>query len=298
VAWRTIVISTPARLRVENDQLVITQQESVSFPIEDIAVLMLESPEVLLSSALLDRLAQHDVLLLACDQRHMPSMACVPFAGHSRLAGVQRMQLEATVPFRKRCWQAIVRYKIGNQAECLKLLGSANAAKIGLMVDKVTSGDATNIESVAARMHFQAAFGHEFIRFAEDGINSALNYGYAVMRASVARALTLHGFLPAHGIHHHSELNQFNLADDFIEPLRPMVDLRVAELRPEGELTKAHREALVALIHADVLIDGKRQAALHATEMMAGSFLAACRDKDPGLLRLPKLLPLRTHAYE
>lgn len=298
MAWRTIVISNPARLRVENDQLVIAQQESVSFPIEDIAVLMLESPEVLLSSALLDRLAQHEVLLLACDQRHMPSMACVPFAGHSRLAGVQRMQLEATAPFRKRCWQAIVRHKIANQAECLRILGRAGAAKIGLMADKVTSGDAANIESVAAREHFHAAFGHGFARFAEDGINSALNYGYAVMRASIARALTLHGFLPAHGIHHHSELNQFNLADDFIEPLRPIVDLRVAEMRPEGELTKAHREALVALIQADVLIDGKRQATLHAAEVMAGSFLAACHAKDPALLKLPGLLPLKTHAYE
>jgi len=298
VAWRTIVISNPARLRVENDQLVITQQESVSFPIEDLAVLMLESHEVLLTSALLDRLAQHEVMLLACDARHLPSMAGVPFAGHSRLAGVQRSQLESTQPFRKRCWQAIARSKIANQARCLRMLGRSEADKVCALADAVTSGDASNIESVAAREHFQAAFGHDFIRFAEDGINSALNYGYAVLRAVVARALTVHGFLPAHGIHHHSELNQFNLADDFLEPLRPVVDLRVAELRPDGELTKAHREALVALIHADVLIDGNRQAILHAAEVMAASFVAACRDKDPRLLKLPEILPLKTHAYE
>jgi CRISP-associated protein Cas1 len=298
LAWRTVVISNPARLRVENDQLVIIQQDSISLPIEDIAVLMLESPEVLLSSALLDRLAQHEVTLLACDKRHLPSMACMPFAGHSRLAGVQRMQLSASVPFQKRCWQAIIRYKIANQAMCLKILNRPNAQSVASMVEKVTSGDASNVESVAAREHFRAAFGVDFTRGAEDSINSALNYGYAVLRAAVARALTFHGFLPAHGIHHRSELNQFNLADDFIEPLRPVVDLHVASVHLEGELTKVQRENLIALIHADVLINGKRQAILHAVEIMAGSFLAACREKDPRLLKLPELLPLKLHAHE
>lgn len=298
MAWRTVVISNPARLNVENDQLVIRQQESVSLPMEDIAVLMLESHEVVLSAALLDRLASHEVILLACDKAHMPSVACVPFAGHSRLAGVQRMQLECSEPFRKRCWQAIIRRKIANQAACLSALGSPAAGKVAAMATVVNSGDSSNIESVAAREHFRAAFGEDFIRFADDGLNHALNYGYAVMRAAVARALAVHGFLPAHGIHHRSELNQFNLADDFIEPLRPTVDLRVAELRPEADLTKAHREALVALVNTDVLIDGKRQSALRAAEVMAASFHAACRDKDPRALKLPELLPIKTHEYE
>jgi len=301
VAWRTVVISNPTRLRVENDQLLITQNESFSLPIEDIAVLMLESPEVLLSSALLDRLAQHQVILLACNQRHLPSMAGIPFTGHSRLAGVQRMQLEMSEPFRKRCWQLIIKQKIANQAACLALSGRSGADDIALMSSKVMSGDATNIESVAAREHFHRLFGEDFDRAgqgAEDGINSALNYGYAILRAMIARALSLHGFLPAHGIHHHSELNQFNLADDFLEPLRPMVDLQVDRMGVRDELTKKHREELVALIHTDVMIDGKRQAALHAAEVMAGSFLTACHEKDYTLLKLPCLLPIKPHAYE
>jgi len=298
LAWRTIVISKAARLRVENDQLAIIQQETITLPIEDIAVLMLESQEVLLSSALLDRLAEHEVLLFACSRKHMPSMVGVPFVKHSRLAGIQRMQLEATQPFRKRCWQQIVRRKVANQAICQAIAGKPGAQKLRDMAATVTSGDAANIESVAAREHFQALFGPDFIRGAEDGINSALNYGYAILRGTIARALTLHGFLPAHGIHHHSELNQFNLADDFLEPLRPMVDLKVVELMPEGELTKAHREALVALIHHEVFIDGKRQAALRAAEIMAASFVAACRDHDARRLKLPEILLLAAHSYE
>ncbi len=298
MAWKTIVISKPARLSVENDQIVIAQEGRVGFPIEDVSVLLIESHEVLLTSFLLNRLAEHGVALIVCDRKHLPCMAGLPFAGHSRLAAVQRLQLDASLPFRKRCWQAIVKRKIENQSACLSILGRPKADLICSFAARVSSGDSENLESVAAREHFEAAFGGEFSRSAEDGTNSALNYGYAVLRGSVARGLVIHGFLLAHGIHHHSELNQFNLADDFVEPLRPVVDLCVAGMRPEGELTKAHRERLVSLLYAEVLIDGKRQPVCHAAELMGGSFLAACRGRDPSLLRLPELLPLTTHSYE
>lgn len=298
MAWKTIVISKPARLNVSNDQLIIAQENTIGFPIEDISVLLIESPEVLLTSFLLNRLAEHGVALIVCDRKHLPSMAGLPFAGHSRLAAVQRMQLEATAPFRKRCWQAIVQRKIANQAACLRTLGIAKADMVAAMAARVASGDPANLESVAAREHFEAAFGGDFCRGDEDGTNSALNYGYAILRGSIARGLVIHGFLPAHGVHHHSELNQFNLADDFVEPLRPVVDLCVAGMRPEGALTKQDREKLVSLLYAEVLIDGKRQPACHAAELMAGSFLAACREKDPDLLKLPELLPINIHSYE
>jgi len=259
---------------------------------------LLESPEVLLSSYLLSRLAEKDVLLLACDKKHLPCMAGVPFAGHSRLLGVQRMQLNSTEPFHKRCWQAVVRQKIANQGQCLSFRGVGDATRVSSMVEMVTSGDSLNIESVAAREHFTLLFGKNFSREEDDWVNSALDYGYAVLRAAVARSHVVHGFLLSHGIHHHSELNQFNLADDFLEPLRPLVDLCVAGMEPGDELTKRDRETLVALLYSEVKIDGKRQAALHATEIMASSFLAACREKDPRLLKLPELLPLQTHSYE
>lgn len=298
MAWRTVVVSNPARLRIRNDQLTVEQAQAVTLPAEDIAVLLLESPEVVLSSAVLNRLAELDVLLLACDSRHLPSFAGVPFAGHSRLAGVQRLQLGTSLPFRKRCWQALVKRKIENQAKCLELLGRPGAVRVAAMAAQVTSGDSANIESVAAREHFREAFGPQFIRGNEDSTNAALNYGYAVLRGAVARALAAHGFILSQGIHHRSELNQFNLADDFIEPFRPMVDLLAAKMKLGAELSKPDRELLVALLHAEVLIDGQKHSALRAAEMTAGSFLAACRSKDPGLLKLPGLLPLKTHKYE
>jgi CRISPR-associated protein Cas1 len=225
-------------------------------------------------------------------------MAGLPLAGHSRLAGVQRMQLDTTIPFRKRCWQTVVVRKIRNQAQCLNILGRAKADMLESLADDVGSGDPDNLESVAARVYFDALFGSSFSRSSECVTNSALNYGYAIMRGAVARGLAGHGFLPAHGIHHHSELNQFNLADDFMEPFRPLVDLCVAEMRPSGTLSKQHREKLVSLLHAQVLIDGNRHSVNRAAELIAGSFVAACRNKDPGLLTAPELLPITMHSYE
>lgn len=298
MAWRTVVVSNPARLKIHNDQLLIVRDDPVSLPIEDIAVLLLESPEVLLASSLLSRLAEHGVTLVACDHKHLPSMACIPFAGHSRLAGIQRLQLTMSLPFRKRCWQTIVKHKILNQAECLRLSGRQGVSTIAEMAHKVESGDPLNVESTASKDYFCFAFGDDFVRGEDDWRNSCLDYGYAVLRAAVARAFAAHGFLLSQGIHHHSELNQFNLADDFLEPFRPLVDLLTAELTPGNELTKADREKLVSLLYAEVLIDGKRQPVLHAAEIFAGSFLTACHEKDPGALKLPELVSLNIHSYE
>lgn len=299
MAWRTVVISNPARLRVEHNQLVIVQEDETPLPLEDIGVLILESPEVTLNAVVLARFAQTGGLLLACDDHHLPCFAGLPFGGHSRLAGVQQMHIGLSLPFKKRCWQAIVRQKIANQAECLRLTGRHECAELASLVHKVASGDSANVESRAARDYFIALFGAEFTRGDPGAVNAALNYGYAVVRASVARAIASFGFLLSQGIHHHSELNPFNLADDFIEPLRPVVDLCVAQtIRNDAEFTQQHRRMLVSLLAMDVVIDGKRQGLSRAAEIMASSFVTACREKSVIALKLPKLIELTPHAYE
>lgn len=293
-----IQIGRPARLTIEDSQLVIHQDESVPIPLEDIGALVLEAPDIILSSSLLSRCAEAGMLVLTCDNTHLPICAALPFAGHSRLSGVQRSQLETTLPFRKRCWQSIVQAKIANQAECLRLMERPGADKLEAMIAQVSSGDSSNVESRAARMYFRFLFGPKFIRGAEDLTNSALNYGYAILRGAVARALAGHGFMLSQGLHHKSELNPFNLADDFIEPLRPVADLCAAAEIEGDELEKEHRQVLVSLLGRDITIDGAAQSVLRAADVMAGSFVAACRDGKPGLLKLPSLLPARQHAYE
>ncbi|MCX8053331.1 MAG: type II CRISPR-associated endonuclease Cas1 [Armatimonadetes bacterium] len=313
MAWRTVVISNPARLRIDNDRLIIIQESSTPLPLEDIAVLVIESPQVTLSSAVLARLADHGAMVIVCGPSHLPIFAGLPFAGHCRLTAVHRLQLETTLPFRKRCWQRIVQAKIANQAECLRLAGRDGAEAIARMVDSVQSGDTGNVESAAAREYFRKLFRPDFDRRIEYGVNSALNYGYAVIRAAVARSLAAYGFLLTQGIHHCSELNAFNLADDFLEPFRPIVDLCVASLpmfrdlyennpnessETPAQLQKAHREQLAQLLACQVRIQGERQSVLQATEITAASFGAACRTGDPKLIKLPELVALREHRYE
>lgn len=308
-----MVISNPARIRIDNDRLVIIQDIEVALPVEDIAVLLLESPQVSLSSAALARLAENGVAVVVCGPNHLPVLIGFPCAAHSRLAGVHRLQLQTSVPFRKRCWQRIVQAKIANQAECLRQAGLDGADAIDGMSAKVRSGDPDNIESVAAREYFKKLFGPDFDRRINNGINSALNYGYAVIRAAVARSLVAFGFLLTQGIHHSSELNAFNLADDFLEPFRPIVDLCVAtrdsfqELRDDkcetqddstSKLEKHHRQELASLLAVEVGIENERHSLLRASELVASSFGSAIRSKDPKMLKVPRLIGLREHGYE
>lgn len=271
----------------------------MTLPLDDIAVLMIESQQVALTAAVLSRLAEVGASVIVCDSKHMPVFIGYPCSGHSRLSGVHRMQLAATLPFRKRCWQQIVQVKIRNQAECLRLLGRKGAERLLDLVGQVRSGDPSNVEGLAAREYFRSLFGDEFLRMREDGINAALNYGYAVLRASVARSLAVHGFLLTQGVHHSSELNPFNLADDFLEPLRPLVDMLSATLSPVPvRLEKQHREALAKLLACDVCLDGQAVSVTRCCELVAASFVSACREKDPSLLKLPELMPIREHRYE
>lgn len=253
--------------------------------------LLLESRQVRLSAAALSLLAEQGCTVFLCDEKHMPSCVLTPFMGHSRQLGVLRQQLALTEPRKKRLWQQLVVRKIGNQSRCLSYAGrEEEAAVLARMADGVGSGDSGNLEATAAAYYFPRLFGTGFTRSGEDGRNAALNYGYAILRGCVARTLTVYGLLPCMGLHHRSELNPFNLADDFIEPFRPLVDSYVAELPPEAELTQDVKRALFALPGRELEAGGKRYSASYCAELAVQSLLRSM--KEPGEpLQLPELLP-------
>ncbi len=304
MSWRSVVIANPARLRLDRAQLVIERdgQPHATLPVEDVAVLVVEAQQVSLTAPLLCALAANESVVLFCDARHTPQAASLPICGHHRMLKVQRLQLESSLPLRKRCWQAVVQRKIRNQALALEYSGRCGADAIRALAEGVASGDKTNQEAQASRMYFPLLFDPAFTRDRPCGWNSALNYGYAVLRAAVARSVAAHGLLPAHGLHHRSELNAFNLADDLLEPFRPLVDLAVSgqpESRTdEPELTQAQRLSLVELLHHEVEVDGSRQAVLYAIELLTASLVSAFTDADPKRLKLPTLLPLRRHPID
>lgn len=233
-----------------------------AIPVEDLSVLILDSWGITLTHELLSALAEANVMVILCDPKHLPRAQILPLYGSATHAKTMREQIVCSEPKRKRIWQQIVQAKIREQARTLRQIGnSRSATKIESMVESVLSGDSANIEGQAPRIYFPALFGKGFERDREEtGINSMLNYGYAIVRAMTARALVGAGLHPALGVFHRGPLNPFNLADDAVEPLRPMVDAHVyalwRELRPD-ELTPELKKRLLQVSVLTVNFAGK-----------------------------------------
>jgi len=253
MAWRSVVITNPARLKFKNRALLVEQDgDSVSVPLEDIAVLVIDCPQVTITSQLLSACANQQIAVITVDETHSPNGVMLSFLPHSRALRVMRRQLAMTAPHRKRLWQSLVRQKLLNQARVLELNDQENvAAKLQTLASRVRSGDPDNYEAQGAQLYFPALFGPGFTRDQEDFINAALNYGYSIIRSALARTLVGYGFIPAFGLHHRSEQNSFNLADDLIEPYRPLVDNLVSDFVGNSLLDRAAKAKLVSLLHQD-----------------------------------------------
>lgn len=297
MAWRAVMIQNPTRLSLEKAQLALeTEAGRFTIPLEDITVLILEHPQIIISAALLAECQEQGLAIVTCDKAHMPNGLLLPFLPHSRHSLVAKTQLAWAEPLRKRLWQKIVQTKILNQAFCLEAaVNKAESVHLRYLADQVKSGDPDNIEAQAARDYWQRLFGKGFKRGETNSINAALNYGYAIVRAYVARAQVAYGLLPAFGVHHDNALNAFNLTDDLMEVLRPTVDYRVLRMAREGlfdeteTLTKAHRQQLATLGHAACTLDEKILTLAHTTDRMASSLVAAIEGTSPMLLKLPTL---------
>ncbi|MCL2634916.1 MAG: type II CRISPR-associated endonuclease Cas1 [Oscillospiraceae bacterium] len=301
MAFRNIIIQNEAKLSLKSGQLIVKNETAdASLAIEDIDTILIENRRTIISTALLGSLAKSGVALFICDEYHMPCAVLQPYLQHSRQYEVTQKQLALSVPTKKQLWKQIVVAKIKNQAKCLLLCGKEKESKeLENIAKTVKSGDEGKAEGYAAAKYFPALFGKRFTRADEDDCrNSWLNYGYAIVRGCVARSLAVYGFFPLFGLQHHSTLNQFNLADDFIEPFRPIVDLYTAKFaESDSELTPQIKQNLVNLINHDILINEKRYTLSYAIEMTVKSFSAVINEKAKTLL-LPELVELKQHTYE
>jgi len=291
MGWRTLLITQPAKLSLLHHSLVLNNGEEYTIPLSDLACVVVESRHVTLTSPLIDALSYSGAVVFICDEKHLPSSVILPFHAHSRQAGVARMQVAWSEPFKKRCWQKIIQAKITNQAKVSETLSHEQMRYLFSLQNRVTSGDSTNVEAQAARVYWSVLF-QNFVRHtdAKDIRNAALNYGYAVLRGLVARALVGVGFLPAFGVHHCSELNAFNLADDVIEPFRPFVDETVRQLLDEDKeelplhLDTRYKTRLLELPLLPCRIGNVETTLSYACELCAESLLRATKAKDATLL--------------
>jgi CRISPR-associated protein Cas1 len=299
MGWRSVFIASPARLSVRMSQLVVEQEDKITIPLEDIGAIMIENRQSVLTANLLAALAEADVAVFVCNDKYLPCAVLTPFQPHSRQGKVMKAQLGITRPFAKQCWKKIVERKIYNQAACLDILERDGGSELKVIGKTVQSGDMTNREAYAAKTYFRRLLKN-FRRQDDNVTTGAMNYGYAVLRGTIARVLASYGFMPAIGIHHVNELNAFNLADDFLEVYRPVVDLWVAQNidRNATELARDDKMALLGLLHNDMSMRQERQSVLYCIEEMVGSFSTSCQACDARLLKLPELLPPYAHRYE
>lgn len=294
MSWRIISIQNDAKLNIKNKQLLISQKdkEAVSIPLADICAIVFDSPQIKLTSYFLSIIQNHNIVLITCDNKHIPNGTLIPFHQHSRLSEIAHLQHQWSLSYQKKCWKIIIQQKIINQAKCLDIIGKHNN-KIKALVKKVDSGDSKNIEALASQYYWINLFSSDFRRKEKTSITSSLNYGYSIVRSMICRALVAYGLLPCFGVHHKNSLNAFNLADDILEPFRPIVDLYVKEMivtnYNEKNLTKEIRANLLKVTILPCLINNQIQDLHNAADLCISSLVSSIRQNDVNILKLPSL---------
>ena len=290
---KILCFSNPAYISMRDAQLVIKLPEvekadilsedfkkanEITRPIEDIGVLVLCHKQITITSGVLEALLENNCAVITCDSKSMPVGLLLPLDGNTTQNERFRDQLNASQPLRKQLWQQTIQYKIRNQAAVLSQYSDAETRCMQVWANDVRSGDPDNLEARAAVYYWKSLFGHlpGFIRDRE-GVppNNLLNYGYAILRAVIARSLVASGLLPTLGIHHHNRYNAYCLADDIMEPYRPYVDRLVYEITEQYgmnvELTKDIKAELLSIPTLDVAVGGKRSPLMVAASQTTSS---------------------------
>jgi CRISPR-associated protein Cas1 len=301
---KTIYIGNPTYLSLRNAQLVIKlpevennetlpesfKAESIrTIPVEDIGVLVLDNKQITITHGLIEALLENNCAMVTCNSNRMPVGLMLPLCSNTTQNERFRIQIDASLPLKKQLWQQTVQAKIANQAAVLKACRGAEIRNMLKWVDEVRSGDADNMEARAAAYYWTNLF-KDFKRDREgEPPNNLLNYGYAILRAVVARGLVSTGLLPTLGIHHHNRYNAYCLADDIMEPYRPYVDKFIVEMFDNGtiELDKNAKSKLLSIPVLDVAINGQRSPLMIAVGLTTAS-LYQCFDGTTRKIKYPE----------
>ncbi len=290
---KTLYFGNPAYLSLQNNQLVIKlpevernaslpdsfkKQTVVTKPIEDIGLVVLDNNQITITSGVLEALLENNCSIITCDSKSMPVGLMLPLYGNTVQNERFREQLSASLPLKKQLWQQTIKAKIESQSAVLINCLGEESRCMKVWADDVKSGDSENLEARAAAYYWKTLFA-DIDGFTRDreGIspNNLLNYGYAVLRAIIARALVSSGLLPTLGIHHHNRYNAYCLADDIMEPYRPYVDELVFGLVQQYgknlELTRDIKAKLLTIPTLDVIISGKRSPLMIAASQTTAS---------------------------
>lgn len=295
---RTLYFGNPAYLKTANEQLVIEMHDSgetKTAPIEDIGLLILDHQQITITQAAMAKLLAGNTALITCDNTHHPTGMMLSLDGNTLQSQKFQAQIEASIPLKKQLWQQTVMAKIENQAALLQIQREENKLLLHYAKD-VKSGDSENHEAKAAAYYWKRIFP-DFLEFRRERYgpppNNLLNYGYAILRALVARSLVASGLLPTLGIHHRNQYNAYCLADDIMEPYRPFVDKVVCQIiRGNGkflDMTPSMKKALLEIPAIDVQIDEQKSPLMNAVQRTTAS-LAKCFEGKSRKILYPEIV--------
>ena len=293
MSFRTMEISNEAEIHIKSNQLEIATAEGVcEIPLEDLSNIFVHGANIRLSTMDLSILSQNKVSLTTLDEKYLPTAIVLPFEGNSRQSMLMHAQVNTSKEIYRNLWVNIIRQKITNQSHALSILGLPGTETVGAYISDINEENADYKEALAAKEYF-AQYHEGLNRRLDDPVNSRLNYGYAVVRSSIARSLVATGFHPAFGIHHDNQLNAFNLADDLIEPYRPIVDLVAhRNIGSNIKLSKSERHEMAHVLHNACVINSTKVNVLTAIDSMCESLKRIILDCSSEKLLLPTIIPI------
>ena len=287
MSWRTVVVSSSAKLDYQMGYLVVRKDTTTKIHLGEIRTLMIESTAVSLTAALLSELVKKKVKVIFCDEKRNPSSELMPYYGSHDCSLKIKRQIAWTDDIKGAVWTEIVYEKIRQQKYLLQEYGKVEAELLQGYLEEITYGDATNREGHAAKVYFNALFGKDFTRTDDLLINTALNYGYSILLSAFNREIVLNGYLTQLGLFHDNMFNRFNLASDLMEPFGPLVDYMVLQMTLV-EFERIQKMELVNLMNKEVIINDRCELISNAIKIYCKSVFDALEDGDVSLIRFYK----------
>ena len=278
MGYRQVIIKKSEKLHFKDKQLIIDKDnQSTKIPLEDINYILIEDSSTIITTRLLAELGKNAISLIVCDERFDPTSIMYPYNYHFKQLDVFTHQLEIDDSIKNEFWNQIVKRKIENSIRVLEMTSKEEfpISKLNEYINEVIEGDSRNREGLAAKIYFRSIFGSDFIRFYDDNINAALNYGYTILASAIIRNLAVYGLNTYLGIHHNSKINNFNLAYDFLEPYRSVIDKFVYDNKDDIVLPLSFefRKKLINLLNKEVLHQNKKYTIEYSISLLIKSYI-------------------------
>lgn len=288
MSWRTVVVSSSAKLDYQMEYLVIRTHDTLKIHLSEISILIIENTSVSLTTSLLSELTKKKIKVIFCDEKRNPSSELVSYYGCHDTSAKIREQIKWNDSIKTLVWTEIVKEKIRQQALHLYSLNRPEEQLLLQYMREMKIGDASNREGHAAKVYFNAIFGNDFTRTADNSINAALNYGYSILLSIFNREIVSNGYLTQLALFHNNMFNYFNLGSDLMEPFRPIVDRYVYRLSPET-FEKEEKQYMLNIVKQELYINGRNEYLLNAIKIYTRSVFESINNNDISLIKFYEL---------